>query len=87
MQHTNDQPVQDEGGVRVLSLGSMRIHNLHLQSGRSTDRVLCRICSEGLEGALARTPDRPVEKPEVVESDGADAEGDATPPLGGGYDL
>ncbi len=76
MSRQDDESVQGPGGDRVLNFGAVRVHNGHLQSGR-TVTVGCLICSEGLEGALA-TPPPPAEEPEVVKSNGGDESGDPT---------
>ncbi len=79
MQRQNDQPVQSQSGDRVLSLGSVRVHNAHLQSGQFTSGR-CRACSEGLEGIMEAPP--PVPEPPVVEGDGDDEERDPSLPHG-----
>ena len=78
-----DSVVQSESAGRMLSFGAVRVHNLHLQGGRSY-RKDCRICGEGLDGALEEAAWQPTEGPEVAESDGADEEGDAASSLGDG---
>ncbi len=75
MSRPNDESVQSESGDRVLSLGAVRVHNGHLQSGRTITKG-CVVCSEGLEGFMASAP-KVKEKPEVAEGDGADSEEDA----------
>ena len=74
----NDEVVQGEGDVRYLSLGAMRIHNGHVEAGR-TRLKSCRICSEGLEGTVETSKDLGSvdARVEVVESHGGDEERDA----------
>jgi len=73
--------VQNPGPDRVLRLGTLNIHNHHVQRGRRTART-CRVCSEGLESVLAPVVQATTgdEKPSDLESDGADEEGDASLP-------
>ncbi len=78
MPGSNDKDIQGEGGDRMLNFGAVRVHNNHLQGGRTTGRG-CLVCSEGLEGALSPIPEAE-DKPEVVESDGGDEKGDTPPP-------
>lgn len=75
MQQKNDVLIQDEGGDRRLSLGAVRIHNRHLQSGGTT-AFGCRICEGGLEAAFEDIAGPPAR--EVAEGDGDDKAGDAS---------
>ncbi len=81
MQEKTESTVQGEGGDRRLLFGAVRVHNAHLQGGR-TAVVGCGVCSQGLAGAMGqiaqeRTGDKPVE---VAPRDGADGEGDSASP-------
>lgn len=81
MSRSNGQPVQSTGEDRVLSLGAVRVHNNHLQKGHAHGGG-CAVCQNELEGAL--TADATFEpRVEVVESDGADEDGDPALPSGG----
>lgn len=84
MPRQNDIVVQGTGDDRMLSFGNVRVHNNHIQSGRSFS-LGCHVCSEGLEGALSTLPTVEV-KSEVAKSDGVDEEEDATPSSGSGDD-
>ena len=74
MSRPDDLSVQSSSGDRLLRFGSVRVHNGHLQSGRAVTAG-CDICSAGLEGFMEEAP-AAEEKPEVVEGDGGDKEGD-----------
>ena len=80
MQRPNDAGIQSPSGDRVLNLGTVRIHNRHLQSGLAT-RGTCPVCTGGLESVLEEIAPKPVAEPEVVESDGGDQADDAPPPF------
>ena len=70
---------QGESGDRMLSLGSVRIHNRHVSGGRKSGSG-CRICEGGLEGALAPVTPVPAKEDEVAKGDGGDKKDDPTPP-------
>ena len=78
MQQQDVGVVQNEGGDWRLSLGPVRVHHNHLQVGISKAER-CGLCSEGLAAILEVVPRDEAPAP-VVESDGADEEGDAAPP-------
>lgn len=77
------EQVQNARGARVLNFGALRIHNVHLQSGR-TDSRGCRVCSEGLASVLAKVEDGGSREPPVAESGGTDEEETAPPPSSDG---
>ena len=68
-----DGSVHDESGGRRLSLRSVLVHDAHLQAGPGSSEG-CRICSQGLEGALEKAPQGGPRRgsDEVAESGGAD---------------
>ncbi len=80
MPRQDDELVQGEGDHRVLHFGAVRVHNNHLQSGRTSSRG-CPVCSEGLEGFMPSVPSVEV-NPEVDASNGGDEERDPTPSSG-----
>ena len=84
MSRQTDELVPGEGSTRVLNFRAVRLHNLHLRSGRKTD-FGCPVCSEGLEGAVAEIAKRPATEPEVAEGDGVNEEEDPPPPPGSGH--
>ncbi len=70
-----DGALHDESGGRRLSLRAVLVHDAHLQMGRYESEG-CRICGQGLEGALEKTPQGGPRRgtDEVAESGGADEE-------------
>lgn len=59
-------PVSNEAGDRFISLNAIRAHHLHIQStGRAS--VGCRVCSEGVEGALAEAAPKPAVREDEVD--------------------
>ena len=81
MPRQNAETVRSEGGDRVLSLGAVRVHHDHLQSGRAWSGG-CPVCVEGLEGFMETVAPVP-EKLEVAEDNGGDEEGDSSLSSGG----
>ena len=68
-------PFYDESRGRRLSLRAVLVHDSHLQAGHGKAEG-CRICGQGLEGALEKAPERGPRRggDEVAESGGADEE-------------
>lgn len=72
-----EEPVQGEGRSGQLNIAALRVHYLHVQSGRSR-RAGCLVCTAGLESVMEATTPFGYEPP-VVESDGGDKETDPAP--------
>lgn len=81
MSGQESEEVQSDGGVRMLSLGPLLVHNNHIQSGLKKIRR-CGVCATGLDSAYeAVEKEKPLDKPDAVpEGDGADKERDSAHP-------
>ncbi len=66
---------QGESPGRVLTLAPLRVHNAHVRGGKKRAPKGCRICREGLAGAMEASPeDGEMEERKVVASSRADKE-------------
>lgn len=88
MQRQTKKPILFERDDRVLSLGALRVHNVHIKRGQNLNQK-CPLCTQGMEGVLAPTQEaKPMgKKPEVASRPGADQEERGTPSYGGRDDT
>ncbi len=70
--------VPGSGRDRRLNFRAVRIHNSHLQGGKS-QAIGCGVCGKGLEGALPLVEKKQVPGAEVAQGDGVDQEEHAPP--------
>ena len=76
VQQKTEGPVRDDGGIRRIRVGALRVHNDHIQSGLGTIRQ-CRICQGRLAGVSAHFRVEPVQ---LAASAGVDEKKDAPLP-------
>ncbi len=84
LQGQTQKPLYTEGGGRLLSLGAVRLRNLHIQ--RKPQHKGCSECGEGLAGVLAEVEEDAAPEVQVAESTGANASGDPPPTPSDGDD-
>ncbi len=80
MQRSIDGNVQGQSAEWRLSFGAVRVHNSHLQGGKSRQQG-CGICEKGLGGAMAKIEGegKSDSEDEVVEGDGVDEKANTSP--------
>lgn len=84
LQGQASKPLYTEGGGWLLSLGAVRLRNLHIQS--RPKHKGCGECGEGLARVLEEVAEDAAPDDEVVEGAGADDSGDPPPTSGDGDD-
>ncbi len=76
---------QGESPGRLLTLAPLRVHNVHVRGGKKRLPKGCRICRQGLEGAMeASEEEAELERRRVAESDRIDKERSAAHSRGDG---